>query len=189
MASQRKIVLVTSLGKKFAGKVDIPNDTLRTTDLLNSGSIYWKDASDKCFENAILMHEVQLLIGDSSSQIRVRFDSIQVKLAEVILFYDDLESITNEKEKMRAATMVKKNKEDVQAVNIITTEVAGSFYNMTGFFYGLFKKKSNDKFIPLTDVKLTEVYRKEGKWFQREIVLPHRFIGVSTRHIEALRIG
>ena len=189
MASERKIVLVTSLGKKFVGKVDMPNDTLRTTDLLNSGSIFWKDPSEKCFENAILMHEVQLLIGDSAAPVRVKFDKIQVKLAEVILFYDDLESITDAKEKMRAATMVRKTNEEVQTVNIITTEVAGSFYNMTGSFYGLFKKKSNDKFIPLTDVKLTEIYKKEGKWFQREVVLPHRFIGVSTRHIEALRIG
>ena len=186
MADRRRIVLVASLGKKYVGDVDVPNETLRTTDLLNSGSIFWKDPNEKCFDNAILMHDVQLRIDDSP--VRVRFDRLQIKLGEVILFYDDLESMTDDKEKMRAASMVQKTQEQVQVVNVITTQVAGSFYNLTGSFYGLFKKKSNDRFIPLTHVKLTEIYRKQGKWFQREIALPHRFIGVSTRHIEALRL-
>jgi hypothetical protein len=186
MTFQRQVVVVTSLGKKYLGKVDIPNPTLRTTDLFNSGSIFWKDPSEKCFENAILLHDVQLRIDDSA--VCVRFDRIQVKLNEIILFYDDLQSISDEKEKMRAATMVQKSKEQQQTVNIITTEVFQSFYHMTGIFYGLFKKKSNDKFIPLTEVKLVEIYRREGKWFQREVELPHRFIGISTSHIEAVRI-
>lgn len=187
MPDVRKIVVVTSLGKKFVGMVDVPNASLRTTDLLNSGSVYWKDPNDKCFENAILMHEVQLQIEGLG--VSVRFDRIQIKLSEIILFYDYQESIADEKEKMRAATMIQKAQEKGQVVNIITTEVADSFYHMTGTFYGLFKKKSNDRFIPLTHVKLIEIYRKEGKWYQKEMELPHKFIGVSTGHIEAVRIG
>lgn len=186
MSDQRKVVVVTSMGKKFLGKVDIPNASLRTTDLFNSGSIFWKDPSEKLFENAVLMHDVVLSIDDAA--VTVKFDRIQVKLSEIILFYDDMEAITDEKEKMRAATMVQKTQEKVQVINIITTEVANSFYNLTGSFYGLFKKKSNDKFIPLTEVKLVEIYKKDGKWFQKEVDLPHKFIGVSTRHIEAVRI-
>ena len=34
MAEQRKVAVVTSLGRKYAGLVDIPNAALRTTDLL-----------------------------------------------------------------------------------------------------------------------------------------------------------
>lgn len=187
MAEQRQVVVVTSLGKKFTGKIDVPNMTLRTTDLLNSGSIYWKDPSEKCFENAILLHDVQLTIDDSA--VCVKFDKIQVKLSEVIYFYDDSKSISDEKEKMRAEAMIQKTKEHQQTINIITTEISQSFYHMTGFFYGLFKKKSNDKFIPLTGVKLIEIYKKDGKWFQKEVGLPHKFIGISTRHIEAVRIA
>ena len=186
MADQRQVVIVTSLGKKYRGKMDIPNDTLRTTDLLNSGALYWKNPAEKCFDNAILLHDVQLSIDHSS--ICVKFDRIQVKLSEVIYFYDDMRTISDEKEKMRATSMTQKTREEAQTVNIITREVANSFYNLTGTFFGLFKKKSIDKFIPLTDVKLLEIYSKAGKWFQKEIELPHRFIGVSTAHIEAVRI-
>lgn len=186
MAEQRKIVIVTSLGKVYKGVVDIPNASFRTTDLLNSNSIYWKEPGEKCFENAVLLRDVQLLIGDSA--ISVKFDKIQVKLAEVIYFYDDLEGITDEKERKRATSMIQKTQEQSQSVDIITTQVGNSFYHLTGTFFGLFKKKSNDKFIPLTEVKLLEIYKKADKWFQCSIDLPHRFVGVSTRHIEALRI-
>lgn len=186
MAEQRRVVVVTSLGKMFKGLVDIPNESFRTTDLFNSSSIYWRDPSDKCFENAVLLRDAQMLI--SGSAICVKFDKIQLKLSEVIYFYDDQQAITDEKEKMRAATMVQKTKEEAQSVDIITGVVLNSFYHLTGTFFGLFKKKSNDKFIPLTDVKITEIYNKGGKWFQRQVELPYKFIGVSTRHIEAMRI-
>lgn len=186
MAEQRRVVIVTSLGKMYRGLVDIPNATFRTTDLLNSSSIFWKDPADKCFENAILFRDVQLVIGGSA--ISVKFDKIQVKLSEVIYFYDDHEKISDEKEKKRASSMIQKTHEHSQTVDIITKQVSNSFYHLTGTFFGLFKKKSIDKFIPLTDVKLIEIYKKEDKWFQRPIELPHKFIGVSTQYIEALRM-
>ena len=141
MGSQRKVVLVTSLGKKYYGNVDVPNETLRTTDLFNSNAIYWKDPSEKCFENAILLHDVQLVIDDSP--VRVQFDRIQVRLKEIVYFHDDVPEITDEKEKMRASTMVQKTQEQVQTVTIITTRVANSFYNLSGTFFGLFKKKQS----------------------------------------------
>ncbi len=186
MTDQRSVVLVTSLGKIYKGTVDIPNATFRTTDLFNSPSIYWKDSNEKCFDNAVLLRDVQMLIGGSS--ICVKFDKIQLKLSEVIYFYDDQQTITDDKEKMRATTMVQKTNDHSQSVDIITTEVLNSFYHLTATFFGLFKKKSNDKFIPLTDVKLIEIYKKDGKWFQKTVELPHKFIGVSTGHIEAMRI-
>lgn len=186
MAEQRRVVVVTSLGKMFKGLVDIPNATFRTTDLFNSSNVYWRDPGEKCFENAILFRDAQLLIGGSS--ICVTFDKVQVKLSEIIYFYDDQQAITDDKEKMRATTMIQKTREQLQSVDIITTEVANSFYHLTGSFFGLFKKKSNDKFIPLTKVKMTEIYNKEGKWFQRQVELPYKFIGVSTGHIEAMKI-
>ena len=52
MAEKRRIVLVTSLGKKYVGNVDIPNTSLRTTDLLNSNSVFWKDPSERASTTA-----------------------------------------------------------------------------------------------------------------------------------------
>jgi len=187
MAEIRKVVIVTSMGKKFKGYVYVPNNTLRTTDLLNSPTVFWKDPSEKCFENALQIHDVQLIVDEST--VCAKFDKIQVKLSEVIYFYDDQEAISDEKEKMRASAMVQKTHESAQQVRIITTEVSNSFYSIKGTFYGLFKKKSNDKFIPITDASVTEIYKKEGKWFQKPIELPHNFICISTSHIEATTLS
>ena len=46
-ADQRKVAIVTFLGKKYSGYVDVPNANFRTTDLLNSANIYWKNPNER----------------------------------------------------------------------------------------------------------------------------------------------
>lgn len=186
-AEQRKVVIVTSLGKKYSGLIDIPNGALRTTDLFNSSNVFWKNPGEKCFENAILMYNAQLILDDTA--IYKKFDKIQVKLNEVLFFYDDFQTIGDEREKIRATTMVDKTQEKVQIVNLITRMDSHSFYDITGSFFGLFKKKSNDKFLPLTNVTVFEISKKDGKWGRREMVLPHKFIGIGNGQIESATIG
>ena len=82
--------------------------------------------------------------------------------------------------------MVIQTKEEAQSVNIITKQVANSFYDITGRFFGLFRKKSKDNFIPLTQANIVEIYRKEDKWVRKKINLPHNFICVSNNHIESV---
>jgi hypothetical protein len=183
-AKQRKLAIVTSLGKKYSGMVDVPSETFRTTDLLNSSNIFWKSPNLKCYDNAIFMSDVRLLLDDKA--VYKNFDSIQVKLSDIIYFYDDIEGIGNEMEKKRASTMVIQTKEEAQSVNIITKQVANSFYDITGRFFGLFRKKSKDNFIPLTQANIVEIYRKEDKWVRKKINLPHNFICVSNNHIESV---
>ena len=62
MAEQRKVVVVTSLGKIYRGMVDVPNESYRTTDLFNSPSIFWKNPAEKCFDNAIGWNDICYLI-------------------------------------------------------------------------------------------------------------------------------
>jgi hypothetical protein len=187
MVEQRKVAVVTSLGRKYVGLVDIPNAALRTTDLFNSSNIFWRNPNEKCFENAILMYDTSMTL-DGSAVYR-KFDKIQLKLSEIFYFYDDFETIGDEKEKKRASTMMDMAQEKLQRVNIITRVVATSFYDIQGNFFGLFKKKSRDMFIPLTGVQMAKVYKKEDKWFKKEVPLPHNFICISTSHIESATIG
>ena len=183
-AKQRKLAIVTSLGKKYSGMVDVPNETFRTTDLLNSSNIFWKSPNLKCYDNAIFMSDVRLFLDDTA--VYKKFDSIQIKISEIIYFYDDIKEIGDEMEKKRASTMVRQTNVDVQTVNIITKQVANSFYDVNGIFFGLFKKKSNDNFIPLTQVNIVEIYKKQDKWVQKKVKLPHNFICVSNNHIESV---
>lgn len=186
-SNQRKLAIVTSLGKKYSGMVDIPNAAFRTTDLLNSSNIYWKNPNEKCYDNAILLYDALLLLDDTA--VYRKFDKIQIKLSEIFYFYDDISDIGDEMEKKRASTMVKHVQENAQIVNIITKDVASSFYDITGTFFGLFKKKSKDKFVPLTQASIVEIYKRQEKWVKKTIALPHNFICVSNQHIESVTIG
>ena len=84
--------------------------------------------------------------------------------------------------------MVRQTNEGVQTVNIITKQVANSFYDITGRFFGLFKKKSNDNFIPLTQANIVEIYRNQDKWVRKKVEIPHNFICVGNNQIESVTI-
>jgi len=187
MAEQREITIGTSLGKKYSGWMDVPSATFRTTDLFNSANLFWKDPTEKCFENAILMYNARLMFSDTA--IYRKFDKIQIKLSEVFYFYDRFRSMGDEMERKRASNLIEYTKEKKQTVNVITKVVANSFYDIEGTFFGLFKKKANDKFLPLTDVKIVEISKKQGKWFKNKIISPHKFIGLANNHIESAIIG
>lgn len=184
---QRRVAVVTSLGRKYSGLVDLPNVELRTTDLFNSSNIYWKNPNERCFDNAVLMSNVIMSFDDSS--VYREFDNVQLRLSEVFYFYDYFQAIGDEKEKKRAAAMIAKTQENLQRVNIITREFAGSFYDIQGNFYGLFRKKSHGRFIPLTDVKMSKIHREANRWVEKKVTLPCSFICISTSHIEAVTIG
>ncbi|MEJ2691018.1 MAG: hypothetical protein P8130_13965 [Deltaproteobacteria bacterium] len=107
MVDQRKISIVTSPGKKYTGMIDVPNAALRTTDLLNSGNIFWKDPSEKCLDDVILLYDVHLQLDDNVFR---KFDKIQIKISEIIFFYDEQEHFGDEREKKRASLMLEKAK-------------------------------------------------------------------------------
>ena len=185
-STQRKVAIITSLGKKYSGLIDIPNDTFRTTDLFNSSHIYWKDPNKKCYDDTILMNDVRLFIDNKA--VYKSFDTIQIKRSEIIYLYDDIKKIGDTMEQKRASVFKEQTDENALTINIITTQVANSFYDITGVFFGLFRKKSKDAFIPLTQATIMEVYRRESKWFQKKIKLPHNFICISNRHTESVSV-
>lgn len=125
----------------------------------------------------------------SDTALYKKFEKIQIKLSEAFYFYDEFQSIGDEMERKRSSKLIDLTQEKIQTVNIITKAVANSFYDIEGTFFGLFKKKSNDKFLPLTDVKILEIFKRQEKWFKREIILPHKFIGMANSHIELAIIG
>ena len=181
---QRKISVVTSLGKTYTGMVDIPNPTFRTTDLLNSSQVFWKDPGLKCFENCILLKDVKLSIDEKT--IYKRYKQLQVRVKDIIFFYDDSDKVSDKGEKARASSIKEKSYEESMGVNIITPVLADSFYDIHGTFYGLFKKKTKDKFIPLSDVHIYEIQRSKGRWLKKDVPIAHNFAGVGTEHIEAI---
>ncbi len=187
IALQRKLVIMTSMGKKYSGMVDLPSESFRTTDLLNSSNIFWRNPNEKCYENAILMYDARLFIDEN--MIYKKFKKIQIKRSEIFYFYDEMEMIGDEMEKKRASSMAQNIQEQAQRVHIITKTMANSFYDISGLFFGLFRKKSKDNFVPFTDVVMWEIFKKESKWTKKQYKFPHGFIGINNEFIEAITFG
>jgi hypothetical protein len=110
---------------------------------------------------------------------------VQVRLADVLFFCDSLADSGDRLEKIRAATLKLRSGEDTSTVNIITHTRGDTFFCITGVFYGLFKSKSKQRYIPLTQPSVTAVMRGANGWQKKKIELSSPFVGVSTRHIEA----
>ncbi len=183
MKGERREIVVFTPGKQYSGEVDIPNGEFRTTDLLNSASLFWKDPSEKNFDDVLLMFNVIVSIeGIKEFQ---KFDRVQIRQPNIIFFYDHLTTLGNAEEKMRATALREKTLEEEKTIHLITKVRVNSFFEITGSFYGLFKSKSNQKYIPLSDVVIYEVIKQPDKWLKKQIQLANNFIGVSTNHIEA----
>ncbi len=180
--SQRAVTIFTP-GKMYSGLIDIQNESLRTIDVFNSVNIYWKDPAEKSFEDALLLNDATVMLEGNTRLFKM--SRVQVRLTDVIFFFDALADSGDRMEKIRAATLKTRTGEETSMVNIITHTRGDAFYYITGVFYGLFKSKSKQRYIPLTQPTVTAVLRVADGWQKKKIALPGSFVGVSTSYIES----
>ena len=183
MGDIQRAVTIFTPGKTYEGFIDIPNESLRTIDVFNSNSIYWKDPAEKSFEDALLINDASVILEGNTRLTKL--SRVQVRLVDVMFFFDSLADSGDRLEKIRAATLKTRTGEETSSVNIITHLRGDAFYYISGIFYGLFKSKSKQRYIPLTQPSITAVLRVAGGWQKKKIALPGSFVGVSTSHIEA----
>lgn len=185
-AVRRKITVFTP-GKQYFGEVDVPNANLRTTDLLNSTNLYWKDPTEKNFNDVLLMFNVTLSI-DGIREFQ-KFGRVQIRQPNIIFFHDDFVGLGSAEEKKRADALKEKTHEEKKQIHLLTKVRVNSFFDITGSFYGLFKSKSIQKYIPLSDVVMYEIIKQQDKWVKKQIQLANNFIGVNTSYIESCAFG
>lgn len=183
---KREINLYTP-NKRYTGMIDIKSERIRTIDLLNSSNIYWKDPTEKSFNDSILLTDVKVTI--QGGKTLASFQKLQLRLSDIIFFSDTLHKTGDSIEKMRARTLSQKSHEKVSTARILTRMRGDTFYLIVGVFHGLFKSKSQMRYFPLTEAKVHEILRTGPKWETKEIDVGNQFIGLSTNHIEACSFG
>jgi hypothetical protein len=181
----RRIVIITSLGKRYEGNIDLPSLNFRTSDLLNSSTVYWKQPSRKYLENSIMLSNVNLSFNGNKEYRK--FDLIQIRIPEIVVFFDSLGISGYHCEKMRAANLQLGSSDSARNVHIITSKISNSFYTVSGTIHGAARQKMNRLFVPVSDAVIAEVRLDESSDFKENPVdLPNSFLGINTRYIEAL---
>lgn len=183
---QREVTFYTPF-KKYSGLIDIKSDGMRTLDLLNGSSIYWKDPTEKSFNDSLQMFNVTVEL--QGGKRLAGLSKLQLRLSEIIFFTDNLTITGDLSERMRAQTLSQKAQEKISSVRLFTKIRGSGFYTVMGSFYGLFKNKSQQRFFPLTDVKVREIIHIGGNWENREVLIENKFLGVSTESIESCVLG
>jgi hypothetical protein len=179
---KREIILYTP-NKRYTGTIDLKNDEIRTIDQLNSANVFWKNPNEKSFNDAILLYDVEVFLHGTGKL--ASFKKLQLRLSDIVFFSDKLKTTGDVSEKIRAQTLSQKSQDDVSKVRILTEMRGDSFYMVIATFHGLFKKKTQHRYMPLTEAKIYEVLRTGDKWQRIEIDIGNDFIGLSSNHIEA----
>ena len=182
----KRVVSFYTPNKKYSGNLEVQNPGMRTLDLMNSSNIYWKNPSDKSFNDALLLHDVSVEV--LGGQVLNRYETLQLRIGDILFFSDELSVSGDETEKKRARAISQKTNEKPSGLEIITRMRGDSFYLVKGFFYGLFRNKSQQRFIPLMASAIFEVTRTGEKWQTTKLDIGNTFIGMSTVHIEACSI-
>jgi hypothetical protein len=183
MIPARRRITVFTPGKIYTGDIDVPNPLLRTTDLLNSTNLYWKDPANKFFTDSLMMYDAVLSI-DGIEKYQT-YENIQIRQPNIIFFHDGFAELGNSGEKERADKLKEKTCEEKKTIHLITKARVNSFFDMQGTFHGLFKSKSNQKYIPISNVIMHEIIRQQGKWVKKRVQLVNNFIGVNSNYIES----
>ncbi len=183
METNRRDVTIHVPDKVYSGYIDVPNETLRTIDIFNSTSGYWKDPSEKGFDDALLLNSATVTL-DSDTPL-LELDRIQIRLADILFFFDDELGCGDSSEKIRAEALSARNGEKISKVYIITHMQGDSFFYISGLSHGRFRSKTKHRYIPLTNPTITEVHRAGQGWKQKNIPVQGAFVGVNTAHIEA----
>ena len=148
MISGQRSITLHAPNKVYTGLIDVGNESLRTIDIFNSASMYWANPAEKSFEDALLLHQARVML---TGDIKLGdFEKLQVKLADIFLFYDSLDSAGDDNEKIRAAMLKAKTKEESSIVKLITHTRGNGFFHIQGVFHGLFKSKRTQSSIPIT---------------------------------------
>lgn len=163
------------------------SENMRTIDLLNSSNLYWRDSSEKSFSDSILLSQASITI--EGNKVIGTFPKLQLRLSDIIFFTDSLSETGHATEKARAITLSQKTQENVSMVRILTRMRGDAFFLITGIFYGLFKSKSQQRYLPVTQPQVNEIIRTGNQWSNKKIAIDNNFIGLAIAQIEACAFG
>jgi hypothetical protein len=186
MSDEKRKINVTKQGKKYLGMISIPSDMYRTTDYFNRPSMMRHRDNQGTLDSFIQLYDADILIGDNI--VLKRQDVVNVRVIDIVFYWDEIDNLGMPAEQKRAKAMMEQmGRAELNRVTVTTPMHGSQFYEISGTFYGKFKRAMVKNFLALTNAAVEHFFKspESGKWSKRSVSLPHDFVALNMNFVDS----
>jgi hypothetical protein len=186
MSDEKRKINIIKQGKKYLGELPIPSDKYRTTDFFNRPSILRHRADQGTLDSYIQLYDAEVTIDDNFALKRQNV--INIRIIDIIFYWDELENVgTPAKQKKAKAMMDNAGQPELNRINVITPMYGDQFYEISGNFFGYFKRAMAKNFLSLTNATIDHFSKtaETGKWNKKPIALPYGFVALNMNFVDS----
>ena len=186
MSEEKRRVNIIKQGKKYLGEILIPSDMYRTTDYFNRPAMMRHRDNKGTLDSYIQLHDVEIIIDDKI--VLKRQTVVNIRVIDIIFYWDELDNLGIPVEQKRATAMMENiGRPELNRVNVITPMYGSQFYEISGAFYGKFKRAMLKNFLSLTNATVDHFFKKPetDKWNKKPIALSYGFIALNMNFVDS----
>jgi hypothetical protein len=186
MSDEKRKINIIKQGKKYLGELPIPSDKYRTTDFFNRPSILRHRADQGTLDSYIPLYDAEVTIDDNFALKRQNV--INIRIIDIIFYWDELENVGTPAEQKKAKAMMDNaGQPELNRINVITPMYGDQFYEISGNFFGYFKRAMTKNFLSLTNATIDHFFKttETGKWNKKPIALPYGFAALNMNFVDS----
>ncbi len=186
MAEEKRKINIVKPGKHYVGHIAIPSAMFRTLDYFNRPHMMRRIDNQTTLDNYIQIHDVEIAIDGKWPHARLGIANVRV--FDIIFFWDELEDSGNESERKRAASYsADSGRAELNRATILTPMYDSQFYEIAGDYFGRFKRALSQNFIALNNATVDQTHLEpdSGQWAKKSISLPHGFVAVNMNYVDS----
>jgi hypothetical protein len=190
MADKKRKINIIKQGKKYFGELPIPSDNFRTSDYFNRPSILRHQADKGTLEGYSQLYDAEVTIDDNFALKKKNI--VNIRIIDIIFFWDELENVgIPAKQKKAKAMMENAGRSEFNRINLITSMYGDQFYEISGDFFGYFRRVMATNFLSLTNATIDHFFKtiETGKWNKKPIALPYGFVAFNINFVDSYSLA
>jgi hypothetical protein len=137
-------------------------------------------------DSFIQLYDVEMIIDDKI--VLKRQDVANVRVIDIMFYWDEIDNLGTPVEQKRAKTMMKSmGRSELNRVTVVTPMYGNQFYEVSGVFYGRFKRAMVNNFLSLTNATVDHFFKKPetDKWNKKSVTLPYGFVALNMSFVDS----
>ncbi len=186
MSDEKRKICIIKQGKKYLGGISIPSDMYRTTDYFNRPGMTRQLDNQGTLDSYIQLYDVKVIIDDKI--VLTKQDVINTRVTDIIFYWDEIDNLGTPVEQKRAKAMMENiGRPELNRVNVITPIYGSQFYEISGAYYGRFKRAVVKNFLSLTNATIDHFVKnpEANKWSKKPITLPYDFVALNMNFVDS----